>query len=75
MESVRRSFPFFVFFSSRITEGDQLIEIDVLPVGHFVDQTFGKDRETGNDVHLLGWFVFVEVSFENTSPGFFEAGL
>ena len=49
--------------------------IDVLPVGYYVDQVFGKNRQTGTDVHLLGWFVLVQMNFKNTGPRFFEAGL
>ena len=32
--------------------GNQLIEVDVFPVGHFVNQAFGKDGEACTDIIL-----------------------
>ena len=60
LESVRRCFPLFIFFCSRVAEGNQLIEVDVFPVGHFVNQAFGKNGEACTDtLYILALMVCV----------------
>ena len=41
------------FFRSRVAESDQLIEVDVFPVPHFVYEALWKYGEAGTDKHLF----------------------